>query len=333
MKGIDISNLNGSVDINSVKNSGYSFVISKITEGTTFVDRYGSINVANTKKAGLIAGAYHFARFRTKDKAINEANFFKQNCPSNVDFVCLDFEQQEAAGDMTEACLAFLNIAATIAPAVIYCNPNYINSYLNSSITRYPLWIANYGVLSPKVPIWGKYAIWQYSESGRVSGISGQVDLNQSGDDFYRVSKKGGSTVTTSTVAALNPVQELQNQLNSLINADLVVDGINGPKTVAAVKKLQGIMGLAQDGIAGAKTLAAISQIRSYPVVGINYPKYEYATRWIQWRVGTSIDGIFGNGTSAAVKNLQSSVNKAHGEKLAVDGIVGKETWRCMFKY
>lgn len=332
MKGIDISNLNGSVDINSVKKAGYGFVISKITEGSTFIDAYGSTNIANTKKAGLIAGAYHFARFRTKQKAIIEANFFKKNCPSNVDFVCLDFEQPEALGDMTEACLQFLDIIASIAPAVIYCNPNYIYSYLNSSIKKYPLWIANYGVSSPKTPIWGKYAIWQYSESGIVSGVSGQVDLNESGEDFYRLTTSSDSSETnTGTVG--NSIIEVQNQLNSLINAGLVVDGKDGPKTQAAVKKFQGIMGLVQDGIAGNKTWSAINEIRSYPVDGINYPHYEYATRWIQWRVGTSIDGVFGSKTATAVKNFQSSTNKMHGENLAVDGIVGKETWRCMFKY
>jgi len=78
MKGIDISNLNGYVDIGAVKNSGYGFVISKITEGSTFIDKYGWQNVANTKANGLIAGAYHFARFTDKNVSIREANFLNK---------------------------------------------------------------------------------------------------------------------------------------------------------------------------------------------------------------------------------------------------------------
>lgn len=322
MKGIDISNLNGTVNIASVKSAGYGFVISKITEGCTFIDKYGVNNVANTKSNGLIAGAYHFARFRDESTAAQEANFFKANCPSNVDFVVLDFEQQ-CSGDMTAACLTFLDSISSLAPAFIYCNPNYIKLHLNSSITKYPLWIANYGVSSPAVPLWGKYAIWQYSESGSVDGIYGAVDLDVTGVDF-NIDNGGGSSNTTSL---------LQSELNSLINANLAIDGIYGQSTTAAVKKFQTLMGLQADGDAGSNTWKAINKIRSYPTDGVNYPHYEYETRWIQWRIGAYIDGIFGRGTEHKVKEFQQSVNSAYGENLTVDGIVGKETWRCMFKY
>ncbi|APM37423.1 hypothetical protein BS101_00915 [Clostridium kluyveri] len=80
---------------------------------------------------GLITGAYHFVRFTTKEKAIQEANFFKSVAAgANLDFVVLDFEQQ-CSGDMTGACLAFLEIIATMAYGtctLIYCNPSYIKS-------------------------------------------------------------------------------------------------------------------------------------------------------------------------------------------------------------
>lgn len=322
MKGIDISNLNGSVDIAKVKAAGCGFVISKITEGHTFIDKYGSKNIANTKANGLIAGAYHFARFTNKISAVQEASFFKEHCPSNVDFVVLDFEQN-CGGDMTEACLAFLDSVASLAPAFIYCNPNYIKLHLNSSVTKYPLWIANYGEASPAVPLWGKYAIWQYSEGGSINGIDEAFDLDVTGEDFNINNGCGKSNTTVL----------LQSQLNSLINSGLVVDGIYGQATTAAVKKFQTLMELQIDGTAGNNTWSAINQIRLYPTDGVNYPHYEYATRWIQWRVVASVDGIFGNGTEEKVKEFQKSVNSAYGENLAVDGIVGKETWRCMFKY
>lgn len=187
-KGIDVSNWQGSIDVSKIKNAGYSFVISKITEGSTYIDKYGKQDIDNTKENGLIAGAYHFARFQNKEEAIEEANFFKQNCPSNVDFVVLDFEQQ-CDGDMTDACLAFLDSVSTIAPAVIYCNPSHINEHLNSNITKYPLWIANYGVSTPSTPKWGTYAIWQYSENGQVDGVDGAVDLDITGPAFDTIFK------------------------------------------------------------------------------------------------------------------------------------------------
>lgn len=185
MNGIDISNLDGNVNMDLVKNDGMSFVVVKATEGSTFVDAYYKQNMANAKAVGLLTGAYHFARFTDISTAIEEANFFVANCSSeNPAFVALDFEQQ-CSGDMTEACLAFLDIIAKVAPAVIYCNPYYINTYLNSDITKYPLWIANYEVSTPQTPLWGSYVIWQYSDSGQVSGVSGNVDLDVMTDEFY----------------------------------------------------------------------------------------------------------------------------------------------------
>jgi GH25 family lysozyme M1 (1,4-beta-N-acetylmuramidase) len=171
--------------MNLVKNDEMGFIVAKATEGSTFVDAYYKQNIANAKAIGLLVGAYHFAGFTDVSTATTEANFFMSNCSSeNLDFVVLDFEQQ-CSGDMTEACLAFLDIIAKVAPAIIYCNPSYINTYLNSNITKYPLWIANYGVSAPQTPLWGSYAIWQYSDSGQITGISGNVDLDVMTDTFY----------------------------------------------------------------------------------------------------------------------------------------------------
>ena len=187
MNGIDVSNVQGNVNINLVKNDGIGFIVAKATEGSTFIDTYYNKNIANAKAAGLLAGAYHFARFVDVTGAIQEANFFVANCSGvNPDFVALDFEQQ-CSGDMTGACLAFLDIISKVAPAVIYCNPSYINAYLNSTITKYPLWVADYGVPSPATPLWGNYVMWQHSESGQIFGISGNVDLDVMTDDFYNL--------------------------------------------------------------------------------------------------------------------------------------------------
>ncbi|WP_411681249.1 glycoside hydrolase family 25 protein [Clostridium thailandense] len=206
MEGIDISNLNGNVNMSLVKKDGKSFIVAKATEGTTFVDSYYKQNITNAKDVGLIAGAYHFARFTDVSTAIKEANFFVNNCSSvKPDFVALDFEQQ-CSGDMTEACLAFLDIISNIAVAVIYCNPSYINSYLNAAITKYPLWIANYGVSSPSTPLWGSYVIWQYSESDQVPGISGNVDLDVMTDAFYN--KLIGGNIVENIVCFNNGVDE-----------------------------------------------------------------------------------------------------------------------------
>lgn len=124
----------------AVSYTGHEFVIAKATEGSTFVDKFYNSNIKNARALELVAAAYHFARFTTKEKAIRKASFFKSNVAGvDPDFVVLDFEQQ-CSGDMTDACLSFLDAISSIVPAVIYCNPSYIKAHLNSRITKYPLW-------------------------------------------------------------------------------------------------------------------------------------------------------------------------------------------------
>ena len=57
-----------------------------------------------------------------------------------------------------------------------YSYTNYINSNLNAAaLSRYPLWVADYRAT---LGYNGSYAMWQYTGSGVVNGISGACDLN-----------------------------------------------------------------------------------------------------------------------------------------------------------
>ncbi|APM37939.1 glycoside hydrolase family 25 protein [Clostridium kluyveri] len=106
---VDISNLNGNVDLQIFKSAGYKGIVAKVSEGETFVDRLWGQNYGNARALNLMVGLYHFARFKNKAKAIREANFFVsliQNISPN--FVVLDF-QQDCSGDVTDVCLAFLD--------------------------------------------------------------------------------------------------------------------------------------------------------------------------------------------------------------------------------
>ncbi|AND83516.1 hypothetical protein GTH52_10735 [Clostridium tyrobutyricum] len=225
IKGVDISNLNGKVNINLLKNEDHQFVISKATEGATFIDRFYNNNIANTKALGLIAGGYHFANFQDRAKAIREANFFKSIAAgAKPDFVVLDFEQK-CSRDMTDACLAFLDIISDIAPALIYCNPSYIKEHLNSKITKYPLWVAHYGVKSPSFTLWDKYSIWQFIDKGQISGVIGYIDLNYMTEDFYNSLKGGKKKVKNIVVYNYGPDQNSAEILADYLNCPTISNG------------------------------------------------------------------------------------------------------------
>jgi peptidoglycan hydrolase-like protein with peptidoglycan-binding domain len=127
-------------------------------------------------------------------------------------------------------------------------------------------------------------------------------------------------------------IEELQRQLNSLINANLKVDGLYGPLTTAAVKVFQRLVGISIDGKAGIIVWGALDQIKAKPLVKIS-SSYRYAVRWIQKRVGTNVDGIYGKLTEEKVKQWQRWCNEKYNENLVVSGIVDIKTWTCMFKY
>jgi lysozyme len=62
---------------------------------------------------------------------------------------------------------------------ILYTNPSFWTGLGVSSFGRFPLWIAEYGVASPKVPDgWSTWTFWQDSENGSVPGIEAAVDLD-----------------------------------------------------------------------------------------------------------------------------------------------------------
>jgi len=70
--------------------------------------------------------------------------------------------------------------AATGRTPIIYAASGFWNTLPNTAqFERYPLWVANYGVTCPDVPSpWDSWDMWQYSDSGSVSGVAGGVDSN-----------------------------------------------------------------------------------------------------------------------------------------------------------
>jgi lysozyme len=70
---------------------------------------------------------------------------------------------------------------ATARKPVIYTNANFWKDYLGNptGFENYPLWTASYRNDAPKLPAgWNDYAFWQFTQSGSVAGINGNVDKN-----------------------------------------------------------------------------------------------------------------------------------------------------------
>ena len=192
LKGVDVSQHQGSVDWPAVKRAGYHFAICKATEGQDFQDStWSRARVDAIRKAGLKLGAYHYLRPRPGRNGAVEARWAVPIAraagwgkPGDIRLVCdieeTDLTSHRTVGYLVQFCNEVENL--TGHKPVIYSFPAFLKQLqLPSAFGKYPLWIANFEVSRPDVPLpWKGYAIWQHTSRGRVRGISGNVDLNVS---------------------------------------------------------------------------------------------------------------------------------------------------------
>lgn len=183
LSGIDVSKWQGSVNWPSVQAAGIAFAFARATYGNSVVDSYFDINWPAMKEAGIIRGAYHF--FLATEDPTQQAEFFISTVrsldPGDLPPV-IDVE----SGSGTSSTLAadvqtWLNVVeqGLGRKPIIYTAPSYWNANLTSAFGDYALWVAEYGVSSPKpVNGWSNWTFWQHSSTGTVSGINGAVDLD-----------------------------------------------------------------------------------------------------------------------------------------------------------
>jgi lysozyme len=157
-------------------------VIHKASQGIGIIDPAYALRRQMARDAGLLWGAYHFA---TADDPISQVNHFLDCAlPDQNTLVALDYEPNGASTMSIDQARAFLSTVETKLgrKAVLYSG-NLIKETLpgtDAFFGGHRLWLAEYGPQARLPAAWNKYWLWQYSDSGQVSGISGAVDC-----DFY----------------------------------------------------------------------------------------------------------------------------------------------------
>ncbi|MFD2442573.1 GH25 family lysozyme [Bacillus sp. CGMCC 1.16607] len=181
MKGIDVSHWNGEIDWVKVAADGVKFVFIKATEGTSYSRlSYFKENAPLAQAAGIKVGAYHYAQFSTVAQARVEAAYFLQSIKGiTLDYpAVLDLEVnkgQASKATLTSAAIAFLDMIKNAGyTPMLYTGKSFLENQLDESMLEgYPLWVARYNNTL------GRNAdIWQHTDSGKVSGIKGNVDMN-----------------------------------------------------------------------------------------------------------------------------------------------------------
>ena len=204
IKGIDVSSFQGKPDWSKVSNSGVKFAILRIHQKSG-VDTSFEHNYKGCKSNGILIGGYKYSYALTPAQAIDEAeDVLSVLGGRGLDFPVfydLEWSQQRSLGKQAieNVAIAFLTRIKKAGYKVgIYCNLDWYNNVLTDALKKYDCWIARYPAsdngsvqerLRPNVGVG-----WQYSSKGKVSGISGNVDMDVFYTD-YRTEQKGEVTV------------------------------------------------------------------------------------------------------------------------------------------
>lgn len=229
-RGIDISAWQGNVDFAKVKASGIDFAIFREGYGTSVDNKFFEY-VSGAKQTGLpIHGVYHFCYSVNENQVLAEAkaciaNVKKAGLDKNT-IIFFDFEYDTVTRAKNKGvilgkaqCIAFTKVFCNYVnqqgyKAGVYSNLDYYNTmYDAATINSYIYWVAHYnGGGSPKIP--GAYHQW--TDKGGVSGISGNVDL----DNCYIIaatttSSKNAELKTAETTKSSEAAASINNNFNS----------------------------------------------------------------------------------------------------------------------
>lgn len=187
--GIDVSKWQGDIDFRKVKNAGASFVMIRIgvqtkQNGELNIDPYFKQNIKNAKEAGLKVGVYLYSIATSSKEAIEHAEWALKTLDNEkLDLpIVFDWENWSKWNSYNMSFYDINNIANKYIETVVnkgYEGMLYSSKYYLENIWtnkyNYPVWLAHY---TDKTSYKGDYVMWQLSNTGRIDGIYGDVDIN-----------------------------------------------------------------------------------------------------------------------------------------------------------
>ena len=191
--GIDVSKYQGKINWQKVAADGVEFAFLRLglrgyESGKLVEDETFAANIKGALDNGIKVGVYFFSQAVTEEEAVEEANFVLERiAPYNIECpVVFDVEKvgeptarmnQLTPQERTNVTIAFLDtIDAAGYKSMFYHNMETALLLLElDRLKDYDRWFAYYGedLYYPYA-----YGVWQYSEKGRINGISGNVDMN-----------------------------------------------------------------------------------------------------------------------------------------------------------
>jgi len=326
-EGPDISRHNGNVNIKAVRDAGYGRIGIRAGYGKNNTDQKYITNAEACSNLGIPVLLYWFSYAYTADMAAAEACYavtqaqkYWQNCPIayDLEYDSINYARKKGVNVTkqlaTDMAMAFLkNVRAAGYTPVLYTNRDYLRNYFDvgrivAELGRVYVWYARYADKISDTELEAA-DIWQYTSTGKIPGVSGNVDLNRFYAGFAEdrpVQKVYGCNIN---------IQNFQKAAN--------LDGY----------RYQDSGRLAEDGIDGPRTQYVRRQINlkaKRVAFGYKVGSSGNTVRWVQTRLKEMgflllADGKYGADTRAAVIRFQKNYN------LDTDGIAGYNTLQMMF--
>jgi len=187
--GIDVSKWQGEINFEKVRNAGATFVMIRIgvqtkQNGELTIDPYYEQNIKNAKSAGLKVGVYLYSIATSSKEAIEHAEWVLKNLDNEtLDLpIVFDWENWSKWNTYNMSFYDINNIANKFIETVknkgyqgmIYSSKYYLENIWENKF-NHPVWLAHY---TNKTNYQGDYMMWQLSNTGRIDGIYGDVDIN-----------------------------------------------------------------------------------------------------------------------------------------------------------
>ena len=162
------------------ENSNIEFVFIKATEGISMVDHRFNANWKDANKTNLICGAYHFflPNISVKQQFQNYKRKVVLKKGNLVPLLDVERDQGLNQNELNKRIKQWLNLAEAhygVKP-LIYTTQRFYNTYLKNRFDEYEFVIARYNTKRPYMLDARKVKFWQYTDRGRLPGISGNVD-------------------------------------------------------------------------------------------------------------------------------------------------------------
>ena len=177
--GIDISHYQSDINWDTLLKNNIAFIFIKATQGESYTDPQFSAHAIAASAKSIPFGYYHF--FTPNKDPLKQAQHFLKTIESQqaslrpvVDIEVLNNETSEKLVSGLKQWIRVVERALG-CEVIIYTGDNFWHTYLATDFAGKTLWLAEYRDFAPD----DKWLIWQRSQSGRLVGLQGRVDLDE----------------------------------------------------------------------------------------------------------------------------------------------------------